>query len=359
MRSTVRTRKKAAGAQNENRTAVMLELKKHARRTQDEARQDSKARQVGSVAIGGCLRSVVDERERRERSLVMRSIAQAFWALRKQCNEALFETVRVQTRRTRYPWLAARDANMEPEAFRQGSWKIARYITINTPEGSSTSRSASQDGGPVEIMYDYVTVRGGLEKKVVDMAVVEEIDFGRTNQQFSSFQSGGQLLGGTRSERRQCYGRLAGKAVTLGEERSEPALAKKSEAKKVMSKERRVGRVSVSEMTQKIEETDEIKLFARSSAGRSAGWKEVEKLEYRVCFQDSDKEKLVVQLQALPAEITAFWIALRGCERPLRFTQIAWASERTAPWRDDVYWPESHRSRFVDENVGRNWERAR
>ena len=128
-------------------------------------------------------------------------------------------------------------------------------------------------------MYDYVTVCGGLEKKVVDMAVVEEIDFGRTNQQFSSFQSGGQLLGGTRSERRQCYGRLAVKAVTLGEERSESVLAKKSEAKKVMSKERRVGRVSVSEMTQKIEETEEIKLFARSSAGRSAGWKEVEKLE--------------------------------------------------------------------------------
>ena len=60
----------------------------------------------------------------------------ACWAAR---NEALLEAVILRTRDTPYPWLIARDANVESDAFVQGTWSDETNV-VRVPADVSTCR---------------------------------------------------------------------------------------------------------------------------------------------------------------------------------------------------------------------------
>ena len=93
-----------------------------------------------------------------------------------QFNQARFEVLMQQTRRTTCPWLAACDTNMEPEAFSQGSWYSEKYMTIKRREEKFTAQINlarwSAGGNNVRLRQ----IGRGLENKVADMAEVEEFD---------------------------------------------------------------------------------------------------------------------------------------------------------------------------------------
>ena len=108
-----------------------------------------------SLVVGGQQRERSSENGSRQRRKNCTSMAQCQRRAASVCNlllafrrtvaaQRIMKAVRLQTRRTPYPWLAACDANMEPEVSAQGSCFYDKYKTMKTTRGGSMCRNLAR-----------------------------------------------------------------------------------------------------------------------------------------------------------------------------------------------------------------------
>ena len=107
-------------------------------------------------------------------------IAQAWVSVRgmRVLAVELMEAVVKLARTTRYPWLVACDANMNPKDFKKSLWfKKKRCMFMKAPEeGITTERSKGPDVELIERTYDDVIASQSLQGKIEDMEVVEDFE---------------------------------------------------------------------------------------------------------------------------------------------------------------------------------------
>ena len=101
----------------------------------------------------------------------MRVFAVYFWhsAGWTPRDEALMEAVVKQARTTRYPWLIACDANMNPEDFKESLWYKGKHMFIVARgERTSTCRPKGPSGELIVRTYHYLS--GGKRQRSSGLA---------------------------------------------------------------------------------------------------------------------------------------------------------------------------------------------